>query len=179
MLSNFDENVIISSSNMKNNSLKVVSANLQGGAINGEEKTYITIPVNFKGDFYESSSITLENVKLVGLDGSLVDIITRVNSSDIKVVPNKYALQQNYPNPFNPTTEIRFDIPETGLVNLSVYNMLGQRVKTLKSGIVEAGYYSIIWDGTNDVGSQLASGMYFYSIQLANFQSTKKMLFLK
>lgn len=179
MLSNFDENVIISSSNMKNNSLKVVSANLQGGAINGEEKTYINIPVNFKGDFYESSSITLENVKLVGLDGSLVDIITRVNSSDIKVVPNKYALQQNYPNPFNPTTEIRFDIPETGLVNLSVYNMLGQRVKTLKSGIVEAGYYSIIWDGTNDVGSQLASGMYFYSIQLANFQSTKKMLFLK
>ena len=128
---------------------------------------------------HEASSIALENIKLVGLNGNLIDVITRVNSLEIKVVPNKYALQQNYPNPFNPSTEIRFDVPESGFVSLDVYNMLGQKVRALKSEIVKAGYHSVIWNGTNDVGSQLASGMYFYTIQTVEFQSTKKMLFLK
>lgn len=179
LLNVFDEHTMLSSNNLKNGSLKIVAANLNGGSLNTKEQSYLNIPVNFKGNMHETSSIALENIKLVGLNGNLIDVITRVNSLEIKVVPNKYALQQNYPNPFNPSTEIRFDVPESGFVSLDVYNMLGQKVRALKSEIVKAGYHSVIWNGTNDVGSQLASGMYFYTIQTVEFQSTKKMLFLK
>jgi hypothetical protein len=113
------------------------------------------------------------------MDGSKIDVVVRTNNSNINFLPTSYALKQNYPNPFNPTTEIRFDVPENGYVLLSVHNMLGQKVKTLKSEELQAGYHIVNWDGTNDLGSQMSSGMYFYSIQTSEFKATKKMLFLK
>ena len=72
-----------------------------------------------------------------------------------------------------------FDLPEADFVNLSVYNMMGQKIKTLTSENMTPGYHSIIWNGTNDAGSRVATGMYFYSINTSQFQSIKKMLFLK
>ena len=107
------------------------------------------------------------------------DIYFEINLSDIKAIPVDFALQQNFPNPFNPSTEIRFDLPEADFVNLSVYNMMGQKIKTLTSENMTPGYHSIIWNGTNDSGSRVATGMYFYSINTSQFQSIKKMLFLK
>ena len=130
-------------------------------------------------DRYDASIVEIENVKLVGADGGLVDVVVRTNNSKINFIPSTFALKQNYPNPFNPKTEIKFDVPEAGFITLTVHNMLGQKVKTLKSEQFKAGYYAVTWDGTNDIGSLLSSGMYFYSIQTADYQSTKKMLFLK
>ena len=94
-------------------------------------------------------------------------------------LPTTYALNQNYPNPFNPSTEIAFALPSAGRVTLTVYNVLGQAVKTLVDGDLEAGSHQVTWDGTSNGGSVAASGIYFYRIQASNFVATKKMTLLK
>jgi hypothetical protein len=94
-------------------------------------------------------------------------------------LPTVYSLDQNYPNPFNPTTTISFALPKAGKVQLSVFNLLGQEVKTLVNGDLAAGNNSIVWDGTNDHGQSVASGIYFYRIAAGDFSQTKKMMMLK
>ena len=94
-------------------------------------------------------------------------------------VPKTFALEQNYPNPFNPQTRIRFRIPETAQVEIVIYNLLGQKVKTLSDGVRSAGVYDIIWDGTNDNGVKLASGMYLYRMKTGSFVQTRKLIFMK
>ena len=178
-LSNFQDHVMVSSKESGTGVLKILAADLQGGAIEGLDRSFITIPVEFKGNQYQVASVTMEGIKLAGADGSLVNVVARTTTSDVKVIPGEFALQQNFPNPFNPSTEIRYDLPEEGFVNLAIYNMMGQKVRTLRSETMQPGYHSMVWDGRNDVGSQVATGMYFYSIHTGSFQATKKMLFLK
>ena len=92
---------------------------------------------------------------------------------------SEYTLAQNYPNPFNPQTSIRFNLPENGQVTLSIFNTLGQKVKTLVNAILNAGAYRYTWTGMDDANRPVASGIYFYQIQARNFVQTKKMMFLK
>jgi hypothetical protein len=94
-------------------------------------------------------------------------------------VPDVFALHQNYPNPFNPVTTIRFDIPQESHVRMDVYNVLGQRVRTLMNGTMQPGFHAVSWDGTNDMGKPLASGMYIYRIQSSKFTSVKKLVLMK
>ncbi|HVP07865.1 MAG TPA: T9SS type A sorting domain-containing protein [Candidatus Acidoferrum sp.] len=94
-------------------------------------------------------------------------------------LPKTFTLSQNYPNPFNPNTIIKFDIPVNSKVNLTVYNVLGQRVKTLVDQDLTAKHYEVDWDGTSDAGVKVASGIYFYKIEAGNFIQTKKMVMLK
>ena len=89
----------------------------------------------------------------------------------------KYLLKA--PNPFNPTTRINYDLPKATHVNLTVFNVLGQTVTTLKDGFMEAGSHSITWNGTDNGGATVASGIYFYRIEADDFQATKKMMMLK
>jgi len=89
-------------------------------------------------------------------------------------VPQEFALSQNYPNPFNPSTEIQFSLPTTSDVTLKVFNVLGQEVATLVSGILTVGTHEVSFDA-----SRLASGIYLYKLVAGNFLSTKKMLLLK
>jgi|GEM_PF-430738 len=89
-------------------------------------------------------------------------------------VPAKYDLSQNYPNPFNPVTKINFDIPESGLVQLKVYDILGKEVATLVNGMQNAGYYSVSFDA-----SKLSSGVYFYRLNANGFSSLKRLVVLK
>lgn len=88
--------------------------------------------------------------------------------------PTEYVLEQNYPNPFNPATTISYSIREKGLVNLKVFDILGNEVKVLLNGEQEAGFYKFEFDASN-----LASGIYFYTLQAGDFVSTKKMILLK
>ena len=94
-------------------------------------------------------------------------------------LPSQYALHQNYPNPFNPVTTISYDLPENGLVNITIYDMLGRQVKTLKNQTQDAGYRSIVWDATNDYGKPVSAGIYLYQIQAGEYMQTKKMVLLK
>ena len=89
-------------------------------------------------------------------------------------LPTEFGLSQNYPNPFNPETSIDFALPEAVKVNLSVYNLLGQRVATLYEGMTPAGYYTIRWEASN-----LSSGVYFYHLQAGDFNSIKKCILMK
>jgi adhesin/invasin len=93
--------------------------------------------------------------------------------------PESYALHQNYPNPFNPTTSIGFQMPASGEVTVIIYNLLGQPIRTLVRGERPAGYHTVQWDGRNDRGEQMASGVYHYRLQAGSFAETKKMLLMK
>ncbi|MEL1233887.1 MAG: T9SS type A sorting domain-containing protein, partial [Candidatus Neomarinimicrobiota bacterium] len=94
-------------------------------------------------------------------------------------LPKEFALHNNYPNPFNPVTNIVYDIPEATDVTLEIYNVMGQRVRTLAQGNHEPGRYQIVWNATNDIGQALSSGMYIYRIQAGDFVSIKKLVLMK
>ncbi len=94
-------------------------------------------------------------------------------------VPLEFALHENYPNPFNPTTTLRFDLPEISDITLTIYNMLGQKVRTFDYQNTSAGYHSVTWDATNDFGQQVGAGVYLYQLQTKNFVKTRKMVLLK
>jgi len=89
-------------------------------------------------------------------------------------------LQQNYPNPFNPQTTINFTLKDNiHSLNLSIYNIKGQLVKTLYRGALQKGQYNLVWDGTNDSGKQVSSGIYFYKLSNGKETQQKKMVLMK
>ncbi len=105
---------------------------------------------------------------------------TDVNDeSALTGVPAQFALEQNYPNPFNPETTIRFSLPNASQVKLEIFNMLGQRVRSLVNGQLNAGIHTAKWDGRDDFGQSLSSGIYFYRIEADRFASTKRMVFMR
>ncbi|MDK9700034.1 MAG: T9SS type A sorting domain-containing protein [bacterium] len=93
---------------------------------------------------------------------------------EVTGLPHEYKLHQNFPNPFNPTTEIRFDLKNSGITKLTVYNMLGQEVGTMVNGYLPAGYHTVRFEAKS-----LAAGVYFYRIESGNFTSLKKMILVK
>ena len=94
-------------------------------------------------------------------------------------VIDNFVLEQNYPNPFNPETEISFQLPEDVHVKLSIFNMLGQKVRTLIVKQMATGYHTIKWDGRNDFGNNVTSGVYLYVIQAGEFFDVKKMVLMQ
>lgn len=98
---------------------------------------------------------------------------------DQQQLPAAYQLTQNYPNPFNNSTTIRFSLPSPERISLSIYNLTGQEVASLVSGSREAGEYTIHWDGTDDQGNELASGIYVYRLKSSAYEETKKLLLLR
>jgi hypothetical protein len=108
---------------------------------------------------------------------AVVDAIISVVKDD--KLPSTYRLKQNFPNPFNPQTEIGYDLPERSNVTLEVYNMLGQKIKTLVNEPQSAGYYHMNWDGRTDMGNLVGSGVYFYRIQANNFSKVRKMILVR
>ncbi len=104
---------------------------------------------------------------------------TPLSVKELPGTPTEFALDQNYPNPFNPTTSIRFSVPKEGQVKLDVYDMTGSLVKTILDEAVRSGNKEVVWDGTNNSGAKVASGMYLYRIQSNNFTAVKKMIMLK
>jgi len=94
-------------------------------------------------------------------------------------VPDKFMLHQNYPNPFNPTTNIKFDIAKTGLVNIRVFDILGREIATLVNDILQPGFYSVPFSAGESTNNGLASGIYFYKITASEYTDIKKMLITK
>ena len=103
----------------------------------------------------------------------------RLRSINNSVIPQKYLLHQNFPNPFNPTTTIHYGIPTVSKVQLIIYDILGREVVTLLNEIKPAGYHQIVWEGKDNFGKSVGSGIYIYKINVGNFQNTKKMVLLK
>ena len=102
--------------------------------------------------------------------------MTAVTETRTEALPSAFALDQNYPNPFNSHTVIGFDLPVAADVDLALFDLLGQRVATLGRGRRPAGTYTIQWDGRDDAGQPLASGVYLYRLQSALQTETRKLL---
>jgi hypothetical protein len=98
---------------------------------------------------------------------------------DISQLPLEFALEQNYPNPFNPATTLKYTLKENAKVTLKVYNVLGQLVKTLVNEKQTAGFKTVTWDGTNEAGVKVSSGIYIYRIEAKNFVQSRKMILMK
>jgi len=104
---------------------------------------------------------------------------SEIEQPDLTSVLVDYQLFQNYPNPFNPVTTIHYRLASKTDINISVYDMLGNHVKTLKNNTQTAGEYRIVWDGSSENGNQVSAGIYFYQLQTGNFTQIRRMIYLK
>ena len=100
-------------------------------------------------------------------------------STQIDIKPERFSLHQNYPNPFNPSTTIAYDLPIASIVNITIYDMMGRKIKTLVNEYEAAGYKNTQWDGRNDKNESVAAGLYVYLLQTEKFMQNKKMIFLE
>jgi hypothetical protein len=124
-------------------------------------------------------SVGVHNTKYaVALLRASLGLVTGVDIDPLPV-PKTFELSQNYPNPFNPTTEIRFTIPKTSNVKLVVYDIMGRIVNTLVDQNLGAGAHRVTWNGRDQAGKTVSSGVYFYHIQTDGFSATKKMVLMK
>ena len=106
------------------------------------------------------------------------DILTSIKDKTFPI-PEKFELSQNYPNPFNPTTVINYRLSTESHVELTIYNQLGQQVRTLVYEKQAAGPYQIEWDGRNNSGKRISSGVYLYRLKASSFVETRKMVLLQ
>ncbi len=107
------------------------------------------------------------------------NISSAVGNVDVKTVIKSFKLLQNYPNPFNPSTTIEYQIPKGGNVDIKIFSIDGQLVKTFENFYQSSGSYNVIWDGRNNGGQSVASGLYIYRVVFDNLVLAKKMLFVK
>ncbi|MCE1190273.1 MAG: T9SS type A sorting domain-containing protein [Ignavibacteria bacterium] len=142
-------------------SMSPVSVSFTGGKVNSMIK--ITAKVASKNRFY------LDNISVISGGSSAVD-----DGKKSQTLPQGFVLGQNYPNPFNPSTTISFSIPESGNVQLTIFNQLGERVASLVNGHLNAGAHSVVWNAANQV-----SGIYFYQLSAGNYSVVKKLVLMK
>jgi hypothetical protein len=118
----------------------------------------------------------------VGADGISVykeGGVVSVKETQKSNLPEGFALRQNYPNPFNPTTIISYQLPIAGKVNLTIYNLLGRKIKTLVDSFQSAGEHSIVWSATSDANNPMSSGIYFYRLKTRERIVQKKMVLVR
>ncbi len=139
---------------------------------NGQNTEKIIIP-------YDGYLGVMTNDPLLPVSNIRLHLEVTVGIAEENIKPVSYALHSNYPNPFNPATTIRYDLKESGKVSLRIYNTLGQEVRTLVNRYETAGYKSIPWDGKDNAGRMVSSGLYIYRIETGSFVKSRKMMLLK
>jgi hypothetical protein len=150
--------------------LKVLVYSLEKGVkLHAGIENIFAIPVQGTG------TITLTEVELSDYYGNLLEATIDKQAA----LPTKYALHQNYPNPFNATTTIIYELPQATHLTIEIFNVLGQKVVTLRDGQEPAGVHSIAWDGADESGTTVSSGVYLYRLTTDKFVSEKKMMLLK
>ena len=133
--------------------------------------------IEYDGDGNDVSDWADAATPTIGAENSNVTSV-----EDAAGIPENFSLEQNFPNPFNPSTIINYTIPQSAnLINtrLEIFKLLGQKVRTLVNTRQASGTHAVHWNGTNDSGKLLASGLYVYRLQAAEFVDMKKMLFMK
>ncbi|MCK4371520.1 MAG: T9SS type A sorting domain-containing protein, partial [candidate division Zixibacteria bacterium] len=121
---------------------------------------------------YVGGDVEVKSLDVGGYDG--FTLVSKLNE-----LPEDFHLSQNYPNPFNPTTRIEYYIPHASRIKITVYNVMGQRVKVLLDKYAEAGYGAVSWDATDDSGKRVASGLYLNRLEAEGVALTRRMLLLK
>ena len=127
----------------------------------------------------EGGEISFSEVSLRDVENKALEPLKKGLSINSILPPTSYDLAQNYPNPFNPETTIKYQLPDAGNVKLLIFNSVGQVVTTLVDAEKGVGRYQVVWNGSNDSGEQVASGLYYYRIEVGDFSKLMKMVFLK
>jgi hypothetical protein len=130
----------------------------------------------YSGD--KTNACWFPNEKIANEWLNLVHPATGVNSAKYRL-PEQNQLFQNYPNPFNPSTRISYELPKNIQVILTIFNLLGQEIRTLVNESKEAGHHTVHWDGEDNFGKKVVSGVYLYQIKAGDFKYTKKMLLMR
>lgn len=159
-------------SHAKNGELRVLLYSLKGNVINEGDGILFIVPAVGKG------KLTLETVEFSDALGNLLEVQSYDHATTAQL-PTVFSLAQNYPNPFNAETAISFALPKTSEVSLRIFNIAGQVVRTLVDQWMEAGHYKIYWNGSDNYGREVSSGVYYYEIIAADFKATKKMVMMK
>jgi hypothetical protein len=165
----------------KNGILKIGIVDLSGKSfISAGEGTLVSLQA--KGE--DLTSIRIREAILVDQDAmpltlELSGYLKLQEAGGAEVKPQNFSLFQNYPNPFNPRTSIRYALPQDARVKLVIYNVMGQKVKTLVDEEQSAGYKTVWWDGRDNRGDQVASGVYFYRLEADSFSQVRKMMLIK
>lgn len=146
-------------------------------SVYGNEKFSGAITLGFKSKGKTGDM----NIQLANTEVSLNGVLGSVNDQTmvLKALPTVYSLGKNFPNPFNPTTTIEYSIPVAGQTNLVIYNLAGQKVRTLVNSVQAPSFYKVVWDGKNDNGMTVATGTYFYKLVSGNYSKTVKMTLVK
>ena len=146
--------------------------------------TYSLSPALPAGLAFDAATRTIAGTPQTAAETAYTYTVTDANGASaslaLQTLPATFVLADNFPNPFNPATTIKYALPQAADVELTVYNVVGQVVRTLVAEHQSAGRYVVEWDATNDNGHSLSSGMYFYRLQAGSeFREVKKMLLLK
>ena len=146
--------------------------------------TYSLSPALPAGLTFDAATRTIAGTPAAAAETAYTYTVTDANGASVSLSlqtrPTAFSLADNFPNPFNPATTIQYALPQAAEVELTVYNVIGQPVRTLVAEHQSAGRYAVEWDATNDSGHSLSSGMYFYRLQAGEeFREVKKMLLLK
>ena len=135
------------------------------------------VDMDMTGGSWEYSITAVDSA---GNESDATDPVSVLLASEEEIaIPTVYALEQNYPNPFNPSTQIRYAIPEETMVTISIYDMMGRKVRSLVNQSVSPGYHTTLWNATNDKGIAVSAGMYIYTLQAGDHHHMKKMVLLK
>lgn len=190
------DNILVCASNESNNaipydSLFVHKIDSSGNIIWYKDVNYISYSLNYSANLVSdgngggivtwggSAVISGSWINQVSKNGNLGEVVVSVSNPEPTVFPSGYSLAQNYPNPFNPDTRIDFTLLKPTFVTLEIFNTLGQKVTTLKSGQMAPGNHEVTWNGRNSAGIPVSAGLYFYRLKTAEHTLARKMILLK
>ncbi len=153
---------------------------IDSGRVSYEHDGSATTADGFTYDVADAEGVKVSDQGFTVFTFRIAINATTVGVIDRAGIPEEYALEANYPNPFNPSTTIRYQLPAAGYVSLMVYDLTGKLIRTLVSAARPAGYHRAVWDGTDQRGATVATGVYFYRIAVDNaFVQTRKMVLMK
>ena len=133
---------------------------------------------------FNQNQYSTVNLTFGGIDSQQgIDVIAITDQDNVRIIkedlPSRFTLHQNYPNPFNPNTVIEFELNKGSIVDITVFDLLGNSIKKIVNSYYNTGTSSVSWNGTNEEGHQVGSGLYFYILTVDKNQQVKKMLFLR
>jgi hypothetical protein len=155
----------------------VANTVVNGNPVAGEG-TVVSLTFKVLGEFDDQGRFDIADAVVFDGERNSNPVVV-LGSLEVQSTPTEFALLQNYPNPFNPETTIKYNLAEGTNVGLRIYNIVGQVVRTLVSERQSAGRYQVRWDGTDDRGSAVSSGIYFYQVSAGKFRDVKRLMLLK
>ncbi len=181
-VTDFSQEMSVSVS-QKDNLLHVMVYSLSGEPIPAGEGKVLNLPVNILQPLKEDCSLEIQNAVVATSGGEQLQAIYGDEKKSVTALPETYALMQNIPNPFNMSTKITYEVPQQPSgptkVRITVYNSQGQTVRILEDQHRSAGRYTVNWDGRDDMGRYVSSGVYLYKLTADNVVLTKKMAVMK